>query len=145
MGVAPAPNASPARTAQLSESHARELEARLREHARELEARHRVRRAEEAKERERHAQETPLPNAQAYVNRGLDSKGDFDRAIADFTQAIRLDPKYLEAYLYRAVAYQNKGDNDRAIADYSQLIRAVSDRLESGDSLGPIDERVYRH
>jgi tetratricopeptide (TPR) repeat protein len=70
------------------------------------------------------AQETGLPNAQAYVNRGLAyGKDELDRAIADFTQAIRLDPKYLEAYLYRAVAYHNKGEKDRAITDYSQIIK----------------------
>jgi len=41
------------------------------------------------------AQETPLPNVEAYLNRGIanSDKGNNDRAIADFTQAIQLDPK----------------------------------------------------
>jgi Flp pilus assembly protein TadD len=46
------------------------------------------------------AQVTPLPNAAAYNNRGFAylKKGDNDRAIADFTQAIQLDPKDALAY-----------------------------------------------
>src|SRR5215831_11397590 len=51
------------------------------------------------------------------------NKGDFDRAIADFSEAIRLAPNYAEAYYNRAHAYRAKKDNDRAIADYSETIR----------------------
>jgi len=50
-------------------------------------------------------------------------KGDYDRAIADLTQAIRLDPNYALAYGVRADAYYGKGDYDRAIADYTQAMR----------------------
>jgi tetratricopeptide (TPR) repeat protein len=57
-------------------------------------------------------------------NRGLaySAKGDNDRAIADYNQAISLAPKDGHAYFYRALAYSAKGDNDRAIADYNQAI-----------------------
>jgi lipoprotein NlpI len=63
--------------------------------------------------------------AWAYNNRGsaYQAKGDNDRAIADYNQAIRLDPKYAIAYNGRGNAYRAKGDNDRAIADYDQAIR----------------------
>jgi tetratricopeptide (TPR) repeat protein len=47
-------------------------------------------------------------------------KGDNDRAIADYNEAIRLDPKYAFAYNGRGNAWQ---DNDRAIADYNEAIR----------------------
>jgi len=70
-------------------------------------------------------QETPLPNAQSYVNRGVAyyNKDDDDRAIADFTQAIQLNPKYAVAYNDRGLAYDKKGDTDRAIADYTKAIQ----------------------
>jgi tetratricopeptide (TPR) repeat protein len=61
----------------------------------------------------------------AYNNLGLAwlQKGDFDRAIASFDEAIRLDPEYSHAYTNRGVAWGEKGEYDRAIADYDQAIR----------------------
>jgi lipoprotein NlpI len=63
--------------------------------------------------------------AWAYVNRGwaYDEKTDYDRAIADETEAIRLDPKNASAYLYRGWAYDDKDEYDRAIADETEAIR----------------------
>jgi tetratricopeptide (TPR) repeat protein len=48
--------------------------------------------------------------------RSLRRQGDYARAIADYDEAIRLDPKNFGAY-YRRGAYANKGELDRAIAD----------------------------
>jgi lipoprotein NlpI len=46
----------------------------------------------------------------AYYNRGidLDEVGDHDKAIADYTKAIELDPKYVYAYVNRGVAWSRK-------------------------------------
>ena len=44
-------------------------------------------------------------------------KGDFDRAVADFSQAIELDPKSAMAYANRGDAWDEKGDRERALAD----------------------------
>jgi tetratricopeptide (TPR) repeat protein len=61
----------------------------------------------------------------AYVGRGLawDSKGDLDKAMADFTEAIRLDPNNGLAYNDRAILWREKHDIDRAIADFTEAIR----------------------
>src|SRR5215471_3757640 len=63
--------------------------------------------------------------AWAFNNRGnaYQRKGDNDRAIADYDQAIRLDPKNAASYANRGGAYLGKGDNDRAMADYDQAIK----------------------
>ncbi len=61
----------------------------------------------------------------AYWNRGLahSSKEQYDRAIEDFSQAIRLKPDYVEAYKSRAAAYRQTHQYDRAIQDYDYAIR----------------------
>src|SRR4051812_29003810 len=58
-------------------------------------------------------------------NRGVShfGKGDYDKAIADYNEAIRLDPKHALAYYNRGLSYAMKGDHDKAIADYNEAIR----------------------
>jgi tetratricopeptide (TPR) repeat protein len=50
-------------------------------------------------------------------------KGDYRRAIVDYSEAIRLDPRYPHAYNYRGLAYFQERDYDRALADYDEAIR----------------------
>jgi lipoprotein NlpI len=63
--------------------------------------------------------------ATAYDHSGLaaKAKGDLDRAITDFNEAIRLNPQNISAYLNRGNTYEAKDDLDHAIADYSEAIR----------------------
>ena len=72
--------------------------------------------------------------AAAYSNRGIAyvRKGAFDRAIADSTKAIVLDPKLATAYAIRGAAYGMKGEYDRAIADFTKVI-----------ALNPNDAKAY--
>ena len=44
-------------------------------------------------------------------------KGDYDRAIADFNEAIRLKPDLAEAYYNRGLAYDEIGEDTKAKAD----------------------------
>jgi tetratricopeptide (TPR) repeat protein len=61
----------------------------------------------------------------ALVSRGNTyfSNLNFDSAIADFTEAIRLDPKDASGFARRGTAYNVKKDYDRAIADFTEAIR----------------------
>jgi len=82
------------------------------------------------------------------------AKGDYDGAIADFSEAIRLDPKFAIAFSGRGLAYSAKGDHDRAIADFNEAIRldpksriAFYNRGLAYDAKGglrPRHRRLYR-
>jgi lipoprotein NlpI len=74
----------------------------------------------------------------AFLGRGIafSDKGDNDRAIADFNEAIRLDPKSAMAFDNRGSAYHDKGDNDRAIADYNEAIRLDPERAKAFNHRG---------
>jgi tetratricopeptide (TPR) repeat protein len=58
-----------------------------------------------------------------YDNRGLSyaDNGDYDRAIADYNEAIRLVPQ-ANFLTDRGDSYQFKGDVDHAIADYDRAL-----------------------
>jgi len=52
-------------------------------------------------------------------------KEEFDKAIADYTKVIELEPKHKEiacVYENRALSYCQKGDFDKAIEDYNRAI-----------------------
>jgi tetratricopeptide (TPR) repeat protein len=49
-------------------------------------------------------------------------KGDLDRAVRDFSAAIRIDPKYPDTYLERGQTLFKFGETERAIADYSAAL-----------------------
>ena len=73
--------------------------------------------------------ETPGSDAEymlaAHLARALayEEKGDFDKAIVDYTAALALQPND-DFYLARAECYQKKGDFERALADINALIQA---------------------
>ena len=63
--------------------------------------------------------------AVAHLQRGadLEDNGDHDGALADYNEAIRLDPTYSFPFNNRGIIRRNKGDNAGALADYEQAIR----------------------
>jgi tetratricopeptide (TPR) repeat protein len=63
-------------------------------------------------------------------------KSDLDRAIADFDQAIQLQPDFSCAYNNRGNAYADKGDTDHAITDYDRVIQLQPDLAEAYNNRG---------
>lgn len=63
--------------------------------------------------------------AQFQFDRGLAfyRNGDFDQAIAAYSEAIRRRPAFAEAYYERGLTHVQMGDLDAAIADYTDAIR----------------------
>src|SRR6202034_1954941 len=49
--------------------------------------------------------------------------GEFDKAIQDYDEAIRLNPKDANVFNNRGTAYVSKGNFDRAIIDFDEAIR----------------------
>ena len=52
----------------------------------------------------------------------MNKKGEYDSAIVDYNEAVRLDPEDATAYCGRGDVYFLKGGYDRAIEEYSVAI-----------------------
>jgi len=70
------------------------------------------------------ADEGNIMRGAAYVARGLawQKKGDGDKALADYNDAIRVNPKDALAYNDRGMLWRERGEPDRAIADFTTAI-----------------------
>lgn len=73
--------------------------------------------AEKAEEKER-----DVDTAKLLVRNGLNysKEGDYDQAIINSTNAIKIRPEYAEAYALRAIAYSYKDDYDKCRADINK-------------------------
>ncbi len=67
-----------------------------------------------------------------YFERGVASyrTGDLTRALADFNQAILLDPNFTSAYVNRSIVLYRQAEVDRAFADVAQATR-IQDSLKA--------------
>ena len=76
-------------------------------------------------ERRKQAEAEARARYSALVNQSYTdiSNGDYDKAIAAASEAMRLDPKDAIPVVNRGLAYSRKGDVERAIADYTEAIR----------------------
>jgi tetratricopeptide (TPR) repeat protein len=81
--------------------------------------------------------------AAAFINRGTayDKKGQYDLAIEDYGQALRLKPNSVvdvrhSAYNNRGISYNDKGQYDLAIQDLDQAIQLEPNTASSYDARG---------
>lgn len=60
-----------------------------------------------------------------YNNRGVEylHKGDNDRAIADYSEAIRVDPHYGQPHKNLGEIYRSRSDFDHALPEFTEAIR----------------------
>lgn len=73
-------------------------------------------------------EETPQ-TAEDYFNRAFKSyaEGDYDGAIEDYTEGLRLQPNDVCVWISRGYAWTRKGEYDKAIADYGNAIHLKPD------------------
>lgn len=101
----------------------------------------------------------PLPtliaqkSADDFYNQGIEKykARDLKGAIADFTEAIRLNPKLAQIYVMRGNTYYDQGDKEAALKDYNQALSIEPNdavtyvergnaRDDLGDSKGAIED-----
>jgi tetratricopeptide (TPR) repeat protein len=76
-------------------------------------------------------------------------RSDFEHAIEDFSEAIKLDPTQAFVFHSRGIVYHNQRQLDRAIADYNEAIRldpklatAYVNRGRAFQDLGEVDRAM---
>jgi tetratricopeptide (TPR) repeat protein len=83
--------------------------------------------------------ESPQNRADAYVYRASAylKQGNSERAIGDYTEALKLTPRNIVAYMSRALAEYHKGDKNSAVIDYSIANKLDADavaRIAAGNA-----------
>ena len=81
-----------------------------------------------------------IPTALAYNQRGgvWYEKGEYDKAIADDTHAIAIDPNFAAAYNNRSAAWDEKNEFDKGIADATQALAIEPSFIEALVSRGAL-------
>src|SRR5579884_2714766 len=86
-----------------------------------------------------------------HLSQGLDyfHHKEFDRALEEYTEAIRLDPAFAATYANRASVYFNQGDLEKAINDCNhaleldpQLVLAYANRAGAYLNQGELDRAI---
>jgi tetratricopeptide (TPR) repeat protein len=75
-------------------------------------------------------------NYDAYLKRALlyNRVADYDRAVADLTEAIRLKGDLTEAYHQRGIAHEGNENKGNAIADFSKYLELSQDDAKRNDA-----------
>jgi tetratricopeptide (TPR) repeat protein len=72
--------------------------------------------------------------AAIYDNRAIElrQRGDYDRAIADYSQAIRIDAQLAGAYTGRGLAFEGRAEVDKARNDYRKAL-TLAPKYDDGE------------
>ena len=64
-------------------------------------------------------------SAEEYANRGVSwyKEGDFNKAISDFDEALKINPQFAGAYNGRGSSWASKGEFDKALEDFSAALK----------------------
>ena len=93
--------------------------------------------------------DTPKIDAAEYTQRGSThlGRGEYQKAIRDYTQAIALTPDYIAAYYNRALAFTQLRDFDHALEDYTQTLTLNPNFAAAYKNRGSIHARCkeYEH
>lgn len=68
----------------------------------------------------------------------LENKKNTTNAFTYFSKAIKINPKYAEAYFARGVCYQELNDKTNALADYSMCLQIKPNYLPAVDAINTI-------
>jgi len=72
-------------------------------------------------------------------------KGDYERAVADYSAALAIKPATPEILCERGHAYRRKGDYERAIEDYTVALGVKPDCRDALNSRGIVHYRMGSH
>ncbi len=69
---------------------------------------------------------------------------DYEKAIADYDEAIRLNSNYANAYYNRGVAHFNLGKKDKALADWKEAGK-IYQQLEQEKDYQHVDKLIKKY
>lgn len=86
-------------------------------------------------------------DAQSHYTNGMQKlqSGDYEKAIADFTKAVTVDPKFLNGYLQRAFCYSATNKYDLAVKDYDAILAVQPNQKFALNSRGSAKNKLKKY
>ncbi len=91
--------------------------------------------------------QTELGDPNAYIDRGVAHARiyKYDQAISDFTEALKINPRFALAYYSRATIYEKIGKFDQAISDLTKAVEINPRFAEAYYARGYIYLRTFKY